>query len=572
MITQLRNLVLVLLCVLVGYMILSAWNASSARSAIARAQAASPAGKTKPTLALLRAGQTKPTLAVLRAGQMKPAPGLSPEEKLGKAFYLRGESSSGQEITAMIGELDVPASTVTCASCHGVRGEGKTEGGVTAGNLTWSFLTKPFGHTHPTGRKHPAFSEASFIRAMNTGIDPAGNKMLAAMPLYRMPQQDLANLIAYLKRIELDTDPGVTESSIVIGTLLPESAAFASTGKAMEDVLQAYFTDINSRGGIYNRKIELRVVRGPTSDSAANMKRLVDDEQVFAIVGGITAGADDTVAALSREKGVPFIGPSTLLPQRGLPLNRYLFYLTPGLKEQARALVNHAAKKTVPAKARVAVVSPDTDLNNQLVAAIQEQGKRVGWQPATQFVYAREKFDATQSVTQLKQQRVDTVFLLGSGIDVAAFFKAAEAANWTPAVYLLGALTGRDITAIVPLNMKDSVFLSFPTVPTDISYQGRTEFTALLEKYKLGATHTAAQVAALAAAKIFVEALKRAGRDLSREVLVTALESLYDYDTGLTPRITFGPSRRVGSLGAYVVTIDPEKKTFRANTEWIAAE
>jgi cytochrome c553 len=95
---------------------------------------------------------------------------LTPEEKRGKAFYLRGESSTGQELTAMLGEVDVPASTLTCAGCHGARGEGKTEGGVTAGNLTWSHLTKPYGHDHEGTRKHPAFgpSPPGWIRVITS--------------------------------------------------------------------------------------------------------------------------------------------------------------------------------------------------------------------------------------------------------------------------------------------------------------------------------------------------------------------------------------------------------------------
>src|SRR6185369_16219756 len=68
--------------------------------------------------------------------------GLTPQERRGKAIYLRGESPSGKEFTALGGEVDVPASTLTCAGCHGARGEGKTEGGVTAGNLTWANLSK----------------------------------------------------------------------------------------------------------------------------------------------------------------------------------------------------------------------------------------------------------------------------------------------------------------------------------------------------------------------------------------------------------------------------------------------
>src|SRR5215217_5553318 len=119
---------------------------------------------------------------------------LTVQEKRGKAFYLRGESASGQEITALMGEIDVPATTLTCAGCHGARGEGKTEGGVTAGTLTWSYLTKPYGHNDDGGRKHPAFSEASFTRMLTSGLDPASNKLAVAMPTYRMPQKDMADL------------------------------------------------------------------------------------------------------------------------------------------------------------------------------------------------------------------------------------------------------------------------------------------------------------------------------------------------------------------------------------------
>src|ERR1043165_4997706 len=96
---------------------------------------------------------------------------LTPAERRGRALFLRGESASKREITAVVNDLDVPATTIPCAGCHGRRGEGKTEGGVTAGNLTWSNLIKPYGHTHPTGRKHGPFTESSFATAVARGVD-----------------------------------------------------------------------------------------------------------------------------------------------------------------------------------------------------------------------------------------------------------------------------------------------------------------------------------------------------------------------------------------------------------------
>ena len=514
-------------------------------------------------------GQSQTTVGSTTPPQRRE---LTLQEKRGKAFYLRGDSASGQEITALMGEVDVPASTLTCAGCHGNRGQGITEGGVTAGNMTWAFLTKPYGHSDDGGRKHPPFTESSFARLITSGHDPAGNKLAVAMPTYRMPQDDMANLIAYLKQIETDTDPGITETSIVLGTVLPERAALSGLAQSMNDVLQAYFAEINSRGGIYNRKIELRVLNGDSKSTVANIKRLIDDDQVFAIVSGLTAGAEDGVAALTQEKEVPFVGPSTLLPQRGLPVNRYIFYLLPGLKEQARALVTFAAKRTDASRARVAIVSPEMDFNRNIAASVEEQTKKLRWSSVTPTYYTRDQFSATELVNEYHRKEIDTVFFLGSGPEASAILREADAVGWTPSIYMLGSLVGKNIGDALTVKMKDKVFLAFPTVPADVSATGAAEYSGLLKRNKLESTHAAAQASAIAAARILVHALELCGKDLSRERLITTLEGLYEYDSGLMPRITFGPNRRIGALGAYVVTIDPEKKLFPASLEWITVE
>jgi ABC-type branched-subunit amino acid transport system substrate-binding protein len=337
--------------------------------------------------------------------------------------------------------------------------------------------------------------------------------------------------------------------------------------QAMEDVLHAYFDEVNSRGGIYNRKIHLRVLNGDAGSTVANMKQLVDDQQVFAIVSGLTAGAEDGVASLSREREVPVVGPSTLLPQRALPLNRYVFYLLPGLNEQARSLVNFAAKKNDLQKARVAIVSPDTEFNKGIAASVAEQAKKLGGTSIANVHYQPQ-----QCVADLKQKGVDTVFLLGSGNEAAAFFKDADVAGWAPSVYLLGTLVGKNAPELVPAKMKDRVFFAFPTIPSDITAAGAAEYSDLLQKHKLSSAHAAAQASAITAAKILVHGLEKCGKDLTRERLITTLEGLYEYDTGLMPKVTFGPNRRIGVLGAYVITIDPEKKLFPASVEWVAVE
>lgn len=497
-----------------------------------------------------------------------PPPGapLTPQERRGKAIYVRGESPSGREVVALVGEIDVPASTMTCAGCHGMKGEGKTEGNVTAGNLQWSNLTKPDGHTHPTGRKHGAFDERSFARATVEGIDPAGNTLQSAMPRYKLSAEGMADLIAYLKRIETDREPGVSDTSISVGLLAPAKGALGETGQAIRAVTAAYFEEINSQGGIYNRKLELKVAEtGDTpSATAANLERLVTNDQVFALVNVLSAGADAEIAALAQRQEVPLVGAITLTPQTAAPLNRQVFYLLPGVAEQSRALVSFAAQKLNDKNARTALVIGDDALSRIEASAVEEQSKAVGW--AVPVRSALPQGGAAATVAELKAKGVQAVFLFASG--ATSFLGEAEKAGYFPQVYLLGATAGGDILN-APAGFKDKIFLAFPTAPTDITPEGASNFRALAAKYQLPTGHAAAQISAYAAAQLFVEALKRAGRDLSRDKLITALEGLYEYDTRLTPPLTFGPNRRVGASGAHIVAVDVEKKQFVPTGVWM---
>jgi ABC-type branched-subunit amino acid transport system substrate-binding protein len=496
---------------------------------------------------------------------------LTPAERRGRALYLRGESSSKREIVAVVGDLDVPASTVTCAGCHGRRGEGKTEGGVTAGNLNWSNLIKPYGHTHPNGRKHGPFTESSFTTAVVRGVDPSGNNLVVAMPRYRMSIEDMNDLIAYVKRLEFDRDPGVSAESIDVGVPLPTGAALAETGDSIRQVLTAYFEDLNARGGIYNRKIKLHFTDAATTDMSANLRALTNQNQVFAFIGGISAGTDKQIATFARDEEIPFVGPATLIPQVEHPPNRYIFYLLPGVSEQAAALVNYADQQLGIKKQRVAVLVPSGELAATASDATIEHAKQVGWTDVVKVTYASENFDANQIAQQLKTSNTAAVFVFGAGKDIEKFLTAANALQWTPYVLSLGVMTSQTLATELPAAFSKKIFLAFPTVPADITAEGVAEYRARAEKYKLPARHAAAQLAALAAAKTFVEGLKRTGADLSREQLISALEGLYDYDTGLTPKLIFGPNRRVGASGAYVITINAETKEFVSASGWVPA-
>jgi len=497
---------------------------------------------------------------------------LTPQQRRGKQIYLQGTSPSSKEILAYLGEssLEVPGSAMACANCHGFDGQGKPEGGVTPSNITWEALTKPYGLTHADGRKHPPYTERGLELAIRRGLDPAGNKLLNVMPRYEMSREDLADLVVYLARLGKDRDPGISESKIVIGTAAPAKGALGDLGQAIKAVNTAFFDELNSQGGVYNRRFELKFVE--TGDTPAltlvNIERLLKDEQVFAITGAFIAGSEKEIIPLMAQQEVPLIGPFTLYPQTGFPLNRQVFYLLSGIDTQARALIDFAAKKPELKNAGVVVVYPRSEINSGVFEAIKDESKKAGSSAPQASDYVGGRFDVAETIKQCRQNNRDAVFFLGSSEEAQSFMREADKLGWFPWIFLPSSSGGTGILT-APAGFDGKVFLSFPTSPADQNAEGIKEFRALAEKYKLPTHHLAAQVSAFSAAKILVEALKRAGKDLSREKLIQALEGLYDYATGLTPAITYGPNRRIGANGAYVVTIDLKQKQFLPASGWI---
>src|SRR5262249_3405183 len=153
----------------------------------------------------------------------------------------------------------------------------------------------------------------------------------------QMSPDDLADLISYIQRLGTAQDPGLTEASLRMGTLLPLKGPLAEMGQAVKAVLTAYVAEVNGRGGIYHRTIDLRIAESGETPAAtrASLQRLIEEDQVFAMVGAFMAGADEAIAKQLEAEELPLVGPFTLFPQTNFPVNRYIFYLLSGLKEQA---------------------------------------------------------------------------------------------------------------------------------------------------------------------------------------------------------------------------------------------
>jgi ABC-type branched-subunit amino acid transport system substrate-binding protein len=285
---------------------------------------------------------------------------------------------------------------------------------------------------------------------------------------------------------------------------------------------------------------------------------------VFALLGPSEPAGDAKLPTLVLQTSAPALI---------YPRDELVFHVLPGLAEQAAVLVDFAARRAGPAPLRGAIVASGAAIYDQAAQAAGGRCAARGCGELVRIGWYAARFDAAAVVKRLKAEGREHLFFFGQDDEFERLLDEAGRAmdpSWQPAVYAPAALA-RTAVALRE-RFGGGVFLAFPTSPLGRSENGARAWQQLRQEFGLGKQYEAAQMAALAAATVLTEGLRRAGRELSRARLVQALESLNNYDPqGYGPAVSFGPDRRTGALGGYVVELAPGRG-FLPASGWIALD
>ncbi len=494
-------------------------------------------------------------LASLSLSLSASALSLNPSETAGKRLYREGLSGSGEPVMARVGAADIllPASSLPCANCHGADGQGRAEGGVRPPDLNWSRLSSTYGQQQVNGRDYPAYTDGTLARAIQEGRDPGNNRLDPAMPRFVLSMKDQRDLGAYLKRLAEDRDPGLAADSLHLGTLLPSQGPLSEEGATVAAVLKGSVARINESGGIHGRYLRLTILDpGPDRASAEQaLERLIDQEQVFALIAPLVPALEGELAARLERAGVPLIGPLSL--QGSAQGSRQIFEPLPGLREQMIALADYATHSLRVLQGPTLIAYPDDPGQRLAAQNLSQYLQDHGWQQVR-----LQPYDSAQDELPLGSR---SVFYLGSSTGFSRLAERLQTAGQVPYLFAASNQVAGDLLQ-VPSGFSRRVFLAYPFVPSDWTPSGRTALTLLREHQGLGGQHAVLQVGAFSSMLLLSEGMKQAGRDASREKLISALEGLHDFDTGLTPLISFGPGRRLGLSGAHIVTVDLPDQRF----------
>jgi ABC-type branched-subunit amino acid transport system substrate-binding protein len=504
----------------------------------------------------------------------------------GRRIYFEGEDGSAEEMQVLLGgeAIEAPATAFACVNCHAADGLGTAEGGVRPAPVTWDALTRA-RTSALTGRPRSPYDARTLTRALRLGVNSAGERLHMAMPRYRLTDGQAADLVAFLKILgtDADADPGVTADSVKVGAALPLTGQYAAVGQAARATLAAFFAEANARGGVYDRRFELIVAdsAGTPAGTLAATRQLLEARRVFALVGSFEppGGAGETGEYL-KLKSVPLVGPLALSHAQPAVPNPSIFYLLPSARHQAAALVEYIREESARAggdgraATKLAVLNADGEFDREAAEGARariEATRAGGRTPALALskTYRAGEFAAPALAAELARAGAEYVLFFGGPAEFAALARELERQQSGVRLAGLSLTLGREALNLPPAQAARTI-LAHPTPPP--GHADLAEFTALLRREGGGANHLAFRAVAFAAAKVFTEGVKLSGRRLSRAGLVGAFEQLRDFGTGVLPPVTFGPNRRLGVAGAYVVGVDPANKRLTALSDLIEVD
>src|SRR5260370_11704792 len=111
----------------------------------------------------------------------------------------------------------------------------------------------------------------------------------------------------------LADDVGVSSDTILFGQVAALEGRSSALGQGMRQGILAAFAEINAKGGVHGRKLEL-ISRDDGYDpdrSIAQTIKLIDEDQVFALIGAVGTPTTTATVPIATAMIVQFIGPFT---------------------------------------------------------------------------------------------------------------------------------------------------------------------------------------------------------------------------------------------------------------------
>jgi len=529
---------------------------------------------------------------------------------LGEQIYRRGTCADGEPLRGITqNDIAFADAGFNCEQCHRRSGFGSSEGGTYVLPITGNTLFKPrdfersdlfnklfkesqdprFWARMRSAYQRPAYDEVSLARAIRDGIDPSGRVLSPLMPRYRLDDNDMKALTAYLKQLSTSNDPGVDDRTVYLATIVDGKTKPADK-QAMLSTISAFveWLNLETQGNLdhpnfspgyrseFAKAFRLwqhevwELPENPQEWQSYLLARY-QRQPVFAFVGGIVEDDWTPIHRFCEDKLIPCLFPMTDLPPAD-SAGYYSLYFNQGLILEAKAIgqylkqgnpniptriINmHSADARGKRPAHTLAESFGNDPRFQLVDVLIDSGQPL-----------HEQWPLLHDQSSLP---TDLVIWPGEHLNdivkqIPAIAKHADHV-WLPS----GMLEQQGLT--VDAETANKLYFSYPYELPGNYHPHTFRVRAWMNTRRLPIINQGLQFNTYYALNLLQFGLEHVVDHFSKDYLLEFIEQEAEnnLNPGTFPRLSLGPGQRYASKGAYIVQLDNQsEQKIHAVSDWL---
>jgi len=345
--------------------------------------------------------------------------------------------------------------------------------------------------------------------------------------------------------------PGVTENSILIGSCSALDGPAHFLGK--ETVLGAttYLHSVNDEGGIFGRKVQLLAFDDSYDpDKAPACFKRMTKEGVFALGFFVGTPTAKVYVPMAQDEKIPVVGLFTGAQMLYEPLKHYIINVRASYYDETREQVDKLWDVNVH---KIGVIYQDDAFGKTVLDGVKLALQKHNSAPVGLGTFARNTMDVDEGLKSLLAARPQAVVVVGPYGPVAAIVKKAHAAGWRPQFVTVSFVGTEEFIKEAGPDAEGTIITQVVPPYDRTDYSTVEQYRKYLTKYYPDTPPSFVSLEGFVDAMVLVEGLKRAGKDVTREKFITAIESIHGMNVGMGSKLIldYGPKDHKGFDDVY---------------------
>jgi branched-chain amino acid transport system substrate-binding protein len=348
---------------------------------------------------------------------------------------------------------------------------------------------------------------------------------------------------------------GVSDSEIVIGTTTDLSGVTAIQGVNNSNAIRMAFDDVNAKGGINGRKIRYVVEDSQYTVPRAvqGMNKLLNQDHIFFALDDGGTPMNDAEMPMQFAKGVPNVFPLTAARSMYEPYNRLKFAQFASYYDEMRAAVKYFVEQRH--RTKICAMYQDSDFGRDVLAGIVAEAKALNVPVVATTAHKSTDVEFNADVQKLHDAGCDFIGLGTIVRDTNIIISTVRKQGWNPD--LVGQFASYDTAvASLPGGASEGMFCMTPAIyayPDD----PRPAVRAFAKEYKehFGIDPNFHGEVGYTAAQMAILALQRAGKDLTTDSFINAMESIDDYTDIFGTKLSLGPNQHHAETASFLTVV-----------------